>query len=298
MRNLCLVIICCLAFISVKAQDLNAKVVVNAQLTGNENLQVFKTLEKQLTEFINNTTWTNRETEPNERINCNFVINITEYTNNFYTATLQIQSSRPVFGSTYTTSLYNVNDKDFTFNYNEFQQLIYTPNQYQSNLVSVLAFHIYMVLGLDADSFASNGGDAYFKQAQNIVNFSQRDNFAGWKLSDGLQSRFVLIDNLLSPAFSDFRTINYNYHRLGLDLMNENIKEGKEQMAKALLGFNSIAKNRPNSYLTRVFFDTKAEEIQQIFSEGPAVEVAELTTVLNRIAPMYANKWRNIQFQK
>jgi hypothetical protein len=287
-----------LFFSFANAQELNANVVVNAQLTGNENFQVFQTLEKQLTEFVNNTTWTTRETKPNERINCNFVINITEYSSNFYTATLQIQSSRPVFGSSYTSSMYNVNDKDFTFTYNEFQQLIYTPNQYQSNLVSVLAFHIYMVLGLDADSFEQNGGDVYFKQAQNIVNFSQQDNFVGWKLSDGLQSRFILIDNLLSPAFSDFRDINYNYHRLGLDLMNENIKEGKAQIAKSLLTFNSIARNRPNSYLTRVFFDTKGEEIQQIFSEGPAVEVEELVAVLNRIAPMYANKWRDIQFQK
>jgi hypothetical protein len=298
MRKIFLIILSCLAIINVNAQDLNANVVVNAQLTGNENFQVFKTLETQLTEFVNNTTWTNRDTKPNERVNCNFVINITEYSSNFYTASIQVQSSRPVFGSSYTTSLYNVNDKDFTFTYNEFQQLIYNPNQYQSNLVSVMAFHVYMILGLDADSFAENGGDTYFKQAQNIVNFSQQDNFAGWKLSDGLQSRFILIDNLLSPAFSDFRSINYNYHRLGLDLMNENVKEGKVQMAKALLNFNTIARNRPNSYLTRVFFDTKSDEIQQVFSDGPAVEVEELITVLNRIAPMYASKWRNIQFQK
>jgi hypothetical protein len=298
MRKIFLIILSCLAIINVNAQDLNANVVVNAQLTGNENFQVFKTLETQLTEFVNNTTWTNRDTKPNERVNCNFVINITEYSSNFYTASIQVQSSRLVFGSSYTTSLYNVNDKDFTFTYNEFQQLIYNPNQYQSNLVSVMAFHVYMILGLDADSFAENGGDTYFKQAQNIVNFSQQDNFAGWKLSDGLQSRFILIDNLLSPAFSDFRSINYNYHRLGLDLMNENVKEGKVQMAKALLNFNTIARNRPNSYLTRVFFDTKSDEIQQVFSDGPAVEVDELITVLNRIAPMYASKWRNIQFQK
>jgi hypothetical protein len=298
MRKIFLIILSCLAIINVNAQDLNANVVVNAQLTGNENFQVFKTLETQLTEFVNNTTWTNRDTKPNERVNCNFVINITEYSSNFYTASIQVQSSRLVFGSSYTTSLYNVNDKDFTFTYNEFQQLIYNPNQYQSNLVSVMAFHVYMILGLDADSFAENGGDTYFKQAQNIVNFSQQDNFAGWKLSDGLQSRFILIDNLLSPAFSDFRSINYNYHRLGLDLMNENGKEGKVQMAKALLNFNTIARNRPNSYLTRVFFDTKSDEIQQVFSDGPAVEVEELITVLNRIAPMYASKWRNIQFQK
>jgi len=278
------------------SQDLNAQVVVNAQLTGDENIQVFKTLEKQLNEFINNTNWTGKEVKPQERVNCNFVINIDEYSNDFFSGALQVQSSRPVFGSTYTTSMYNVNDKDFAFNYTEFQPILFTPNQYQSNLVSVISFHIYMLLGLDADSFSASGGSEYFKQAQQIVNYSQQENFAGWKLTDGLQSRFKLIEDLLSPAFSDYRTVLYNYHRLGLDLMNENEKEGKLQVAKALTLFNSIATNRPNAYVTRVFFDTKSDEIQSIFSGGPSIPIDDLITVLNRIAPMYASKWRNIQF--
>ncbi len=159
MRNIFIFLFLISCNVSLFAQEFNANVVVNAQLTGNENLQQFKTLENQLKEFISNTKWTNKTFQPQERINCNLVININEYSGNNYSATLQIQSSRPVFGSTYTTPVYNINDKDFSFEYVEFQNLIYNPNQYVSNLISVLSFHVYMILGMDADSFKMNGGD-------------------------------------------------------------------------------------------------------------------------------------------
>ena len=294
MSNLLFLFIFCFS-VSITAQELNATVVVNAQQTGNENLQQFKTLEKQLKEFISSTKWSGRSVTAQERINCNFVINISEYSGNNYKATLQVQSSRPVFGSSYTTPAYNINDKDFTFEYIEFQSLIYNPTQYASNLISVLAFHIHMVLGMDADSFKPEGGDAYFKQAQNIVNFSQQENYAGWKLADGLQSRFALIDNLLSPTFKAFRTVMYDYHRLGLDTMGDNQKDAKNQIAKALVLFNDMNRRRPNSYLLRVFFDAKAEEIEQIFSDGPSVDIANLIDTLNKVAPIHSSKWRNIK---
>ncbi|MGB6267940.1 MAG: DUF4835 family protein, partial [Olleya sp.] len=149
MRNILFLFLICFS-LSLQAQELNATVVVNAQQTGDENLQQFKTLEKQLKEFISSTKWTNKKVNSQERIDCNFVINVSEYSGNNYKATLQVQSSRPVFGASYTTPVYNVNDKDFTFEYVEFQQLIYNPTQYASNLISVLAFHIHMILGMDA----------------------------------------------------------------------------------------------------------------------------------------------------
>ncbi|RAJ17118.1 type IX secretion system protein PorD [Olleya aquimaris] len=295
MRNLLFLFLFCFSM-SIQAQELNATVVVNAQQTGNENLQQFKTLETQLKEFISSTKWTNKTVKPQERIDCNFVINISEYSGNNYKATLQVQSSRPVFGASYTTPIYNVNDKDFTFEYVEFQQLIYNPTQYASNLISVLAFHIHMILGMDAESFAKEGGSDYFKQAQNIVNFSQQENYSGWKLEDGLQSRFALIDNLLSPTFKEFRTVMYNYHRRGLDIMSENQKDAKNEIAIALGYFKDMNRRRPNSYLLRVFFDAKAEEIEQIFSDGPSVDIADLIDTLNKVAPMHSSKWRNIKF--
>ncbi|WP_336069031.1 DUF4835 family protein [Mesoflavibacter sp. CH_XMU1404-2] len=296
MRNIFIFLFLITCNVSMFAQEFNANVVVNAQLTGNENLQQFKTLENQLKEFISNTKWTNKTFQPQERINCNLVININEYSGNNYSATLQIQSSRPVFGSTYTTPVYNINDEDFSFEYVEFQNLIYNPNQYVSNLISVLSFHVYMILGMDADSFKMNGGDTYFKQAQNISNFSQQTGYSGWKLEDGLQSRFALIDNLMSPTYKEFREVMYNYHRRGLDQMSANLKDAKNEIALALLNFKEMNRRRPNSYLARIFFDAKAEEIEQVFSSGPSVDIVDLVDTLNKVAPMHSSKWRNIKF--
>ncbi|TYC17946.1 DUF4835 family protein [Bizionia gelidisalsuginis] len=295
MRNSILLFLLCFTTVGF-AQELNCNVAVNAQLTGNENLQVFKTLENELKEFVTKTQWTKRTFEPQERIDCNIAITIKSYSGDSFSGTIQVQSSRPVYGSSYTTPVYNMNDKEFSFNYIEYQNLIYNPNQYESNLVSVVAFHVYMILGMDAETFEKNGGDPYFKQAQRIVNFSQQEKFKGWKLEDGLQSRFALIDNILSPTFADFRTVMHNYHIRGLDVMSSDIKAGKKEIALAIDYFKEMSTRRPNSYLSRVFFDAKAEEIGQIFSDGPTVDVSNLVDVLNRVAPTHSDKWRTIKY--
>lgn len=277
-------------------QELNCSVVVNANLTGNENLQIFKTLERQLTEFVNETKWTTKSFGPQERIECGIYLTINDNSSDLFSGTLQVQSSRPVYGSTYSTPIYNVNDKDVTFRYVEFQNLLYNQNQFESNLISIIAFHVYMILGLDADSFALEGGDTYLKQAQTIVNYSQQENAKGWKLEDGLQTRFALIDNLLSPTFKEYRTVMFDYHRNGLDMMSENAKEAKAKIADAIGEFEAMNRRRPNSFLLRTFFDAKGDEIEQIFTDGPNVEITDLITTLNRVAPMHSSKWRNIKF--
>tara|TARA_R110002111_G_scaffold65750_1_gene107560 strand:+ start:21790 stop:22677 length:888 start_codon:yes stop_codon:yes gene_type:complete len=278
------------------SQELNCTVKVIAQLTGNENNVVFKTLEKQLTEFINNTQWTEKSFGQQERINCSMVINVREYSNDLFSASLQVSSSRPIYNSTYSSPVYNYNDKDFNFQYLEFQNLVYNQIQFESNLISVLAFHVYMILGMDGDSFALNGGDAYLKQAQTIANYSQQLNGQGWKLEDGLQSRFALIDNLMSPTFKEMRSAIYNYHIGGLDIMNESPKKGKAQVISALSELQKVHRSRPNSYLMRVFFDAKSDEIMDVLSGGPSVNITEALDILNRIAPMHSQKWRNIKF--
>ncbi|MWW25137.1 DUF4835 family protein [Algibacter lectus] len=295
MRNILVVLLLVLSFTGI-SQELNCKVIVNAQQTGNENFPIFKTLEKQLTEFVNKTKWTNQKFAPQERVDCSMFINIVEYSGESFSATLQVQSSRPTYGSSYSSPIYNFNDKDFNFRYLEFQNLIFNPTQYESNLVSVLGFHVYMVLGLDADSFAEKGGDPYFKQAQIITNYSQQSNSAGWKLEDGLQSRFALIDNIMSPTFKEFREVMYTYHREGMDVMAENNKKGKQEIASALSTFKDMNSRRPNSFLLRTFFDAKADELEQIFSDGPNVNIASLKETLQRIAPMHSSKWSNIKF--
>lgn len=278
------------------AQELNCNLVVNAKLTGNENDQIFKNLERQLTEFINNSSWTNKNFNPQERINCNMVVTVNEQDNDMFLATLQIQASRPVFNSTYNTPIYNFNDKNFSFRYIEFQNLVFNPNQYESNLVSVLAFHIYMILGIDADTFSPNGGDPYFKQAQTILNYSQQEGFKGWKREDGNQSRFALIDALLSNSYKEFREVMYAYHRDGLDQMYQDQKMAKTTIADEIQKLKNMHNRRPNSFLMRMFFDTKADEIESIFSDGPKIKITELVSTLTRIAPMHASKWRNITF--
>mgnify|MGYP003625583032 FL=1 len=295
MRNILAVLLFCIG-VSGFSQELNCTVVVNAQLTGNENFPIFKTLEKQLNEFINNTKWTKKTFAPQERIDCSMFINVSNYSGESFQASLQVQSSRPVYGSSFTTPIYNFNDGDFNFRYLEFQNLIYNPTQFESNLISVLAFHIYMILGLDADSFEQNGGAEYYKQAQIITNYSQQGNFSGWKVEDGLQSRFALIDNILSPTFKEYRDVIYSYHREGMDVMADNVKLGKEQIAASLKAFQTMNSRRPNSFLLRTFFDAKADEIEQVFSGGPNVNIASFKETLQKVAPMHSSKWQNIKY--
>ena len=294
MRRILVILLMCFNLVSF-SQELNCNVVVDASQTGNENLPVFKNLEKQLTEFINNTTWTNKTFAPQERIDCSMYIIITNRVGDAFNASIQVQSSRPVYGSSYSTPIYNFNDRDFTFRYSEYQNLIYNPNQFVSNLISVLAFHVHMIFALDADSFSPNGGEEYFKQVQAIVDYSQQENSAGWKISDGSQTRYILIDNILSPTFKEYRSVMYDYHREGLDIMNTDIKKGKEKIAGSINEFNAMNRRRPNSFLLRTFFDSKGDEIEQIFSSGPKVNTATLVETLNKVAPTESSRWRNIK---
>ncbi len=281
---------------SINSQELNCKVIVEARQTGNENLQIFKTLETQLTEFLNNTSWTNRTVRLNEKIDCTMFININSYENDIFQSTLQIQSSRPIFNTGYNSPTYNFNDRNFSFRYQEFQNLTFNENQFENNLISVIAFHVYMILGIDSDSFKLNSGTIYFNQAQKILDFSQQKGFNGWSASDGQQSRYYLIDNILSTTFKEFRNVMYDYHIKGLDIMVNEPKAAKESISKSIMMLDRMNKRRPNSYILRIFFDTKADEILDLFSDGPKVPVTNLISILTKIAPNHSDKWRNITF--
>ena len=295
MRNI-IVLLACFFTIVTFSQELNCTVKVIAQQTGNDNNVVFKTLERQLNEFINNTKWTEKNFDQQERIDCSMVINVNRYNNDSFSASLQVSSSRPVYNSTYSSPVYNYNDKEFNFKYLEFQNLVYNPIQFESNLISVLSFHVYMILGTDADTFELNGGTEYFKQAQTISNYSQQLNGQGWKLEDGLQSRFALIDNLMSPTFKELRSATYDYHIGGLDFMHENPRKAKAKITSVFTELYKIHKRRPNSFLMRVFFDAKSDEVVDILSGGPSVNTSEAINILNSIAPMHSQKWRKIKF--
>jgi len=298
MRNIIFIIPLLFSFALIaQNNELRCNVVVTAKMTGNENVQIFRTLETQLNEFINNTKWTDRIVYPHEQIECSMNIIVESYESDLFSASIQVSSSRPVFNSTYVSPLYNFNDRDFTFRYVEFQNLNFSKTQFQSNLISVLAFHVYIILGLDAETFESQSGQSYFEQARTIVAFSQQTNSNGWEPpAGGAQTRSALIDNILSPTYKEYRTVMYQYHRNGLDIMNSEPKKGKERIANTLNNFAIMNRRRPNSFILRVFFDAKSDEIKDIFSSGPNVEIVELLETLQNIAPMYAGKWRSITF--
>lgn len=287
-----------LTFINfVNAQELNCNLVVNAQQTGNENVQVFKTLEKQLSEFVNNTRWTKMIFKNQELIDCGMFITIQNYSSDSFQASIQVQSARPVHNSSYSTTVYNFNDKDFNFKYLEYQNLNFSEQQFESNLISVIAFHVYMILGMDADSFELNGGQSYYEQARDIANYSQRGNSIGWDPpKGGDQTRRVLIDQILSQTYSEYRLVLYQYHRLGLDLMSTNVKDSKIAIGRTINNFQNLHKRRPNSFISRVFFDAKANEITDIFSSGPSVKITDLVSTLNKVAPIHSKKWQKIKF--
>lgn len=295
MRNLFLLLVFLYTNVAL-SQELRATVSVNYNQVNNGNPQLFKNLEKQVTEFLNNTKWTENEVKDVEKIDCNFFINVTSYGSNNFEATLQVQASRPVFNSTMSSPILNINDKNFVFRFIEFENMIYDANNFTSNLVSVLAFYSNLIIGIEMDSFSKLGGTDYLEVAANIVNVAQSSGFKGWSQAEsGNNNRNFLISDMLSNTFEPFRTAMYVYHREGMDKMSENVLKGKEGVAKSLELLSEIQKIRPNSLITRTFFDIKSDEIVSIFSGGPKMNVSQLVETLNKISPLNSQKWNKIR---
>lgn len=277
------------------SQELNCEVKLNYDRITNVNTQIFKTLETSLNEFVNRNKWTSLNFDQREKIDCSMFINISEFNENQFTASIQVAASRPVFNSNFSTPILNTNDRDFSFRYIEYENLFFNPNSFDSNLISVIAFYAYMIIGIDADTFTLNGGTPYFETAQNIVNVAQSGGFRGWNQSDGLQNRFFMVNDMLSNTFSSIRESMYEYHVLGMDLMADNQKLAKENIKKSIATLSKAHSVRPNAFLTRIYFDTKSDEIVSIFSGGPTVNITDLLDNLNRISPLNASKWNGIK---
>lgn len=282
---------------TVYSQELNCLVKINSQSLTNSNQPVFKTLESSLTDFVNKTRWTNKKLKKNEKIDCTIFITVSSYGSDQFVATIQVGSSRPIFGSSFISPVLNFNDKDFSFRYVEFENLIYNPNSFDSNLISVLAYYAYVIIGLDADTYELNSGKEYYQQAQEIVNIAQQSSYKGWSQNDGgNQNRFFLVNDLMSGTFEPIKLALYNYHINGLDLMSENLNKGKEGVKQAILNLDKMHATRPNAFLTRVFFDAKSDEILSVFSGGPQIKITDLADCLNRVSPLNASKWASIKF--
>ncbi len=278
------------------AQELNCTVSINAEQTGQPNLQVFRTLETQLNEFVNNTKWTDKTYNNQERIDCNMSLVITNMDGESFTGTLQVQSSRPVFDSTYDSPVYNYFDRQVSFKYKEYEPLNFNINSAESNLVSIIAYHVYTIIGLDASTYALNGGEPYFQIAKQITNTAAGTNYMGWKSKDGSQSRYQFNDAMLSSVYKEFHQAMYDYHRGGMDLMASDPKKAKENIAESITLLKGINDRRPNSFLLRTFFDAKGDEIKDIYSGGPQVDIVQLVENLNRMAPTKRSNWQEIKF--
>ncbi|WP_455638710.1 type IX secretion system protein PorD [Parabacteroides sp.] len=269
-----------------KAQELNAQVKINRdKIQG--TLTVFETLEKALTEFINNRKWTDATFAVNERIDCTFNIIINEMpSDNSFKSEIQIQARRPVYNSTYTTTLLNFRDTQLDFDYTEYEPLEFTENTLNSNLIGTLVFYIYTIIGLDFDSFSPKGGTAFYQQAQQIVNLAQAQaSWNGWKAFDSDRNRHAVATALTDNTSDAFRDMWYNYHRKGLDEMAANVDRGRTTIIELLPTLEEIKKTRPTSVLLQMFADAKLDEVVAIYSKATTTEKQEGYKMLSNLYP-------------
>lgn len=284
-----------LSALGASSQELKATVSVNSSLVTNVNPQIFKNLEKQAFDFLNNTKFSDKQVKQNEKVTCSFFFIINSFDSNNFEATLQVNSLRPVFNSTFTTPILNINDKDVSFKYIEFENLIYDQNSFTSNLVSVLSFYANIVLAADADTFSDKGGTEFLEKALNIANVAQPSGFSGWIQTGKKTTRYNLISDLMSSTFDGYREALYQYHINGLDKMADDLKVGKLEIMNAIETLLKLHKVRPNSLLARTFFDAKTDEIVNIFSAGPNVDVSKVKDNLATISPLNSSKWNKIR---
>lgn len=276
------------------AQAVSVTLNVNSDLVDQTNINPVKTLEKAAQDFLNNTKWTSSRDLNAAEIDIEMLLTISSVNNNSFATSLQVQSGRLVYNTNYNSPLVNFFDESFGFTYQEFQPFYYDVNRYNNNLISVLSYYINLVIGMELDSFSPLGGTAYFERARTIANAAQASNAQGWQANMGQNGRYDIIDALSSTAFNDFRNLIYTYHRNGLDIMTDAPKEAKETIAAQLITLENLMRRQPNAYLIQSFFDAKAEEISQLYSDGPEVETKTLLRFLNRFVPSMSGYWASI----
>lgn len=298
-----LYLIVSLLFFSVFAfsQELLANVQVNYDQVQGSNVQVYETLEKSLRDFINNTSWTGKRLQNFEKIKCNFAIIINSREgNNRFKSSIVVQAVRPVFNSMYESPLLNINDTNFSFEYNENENLIFNERQFSGkNLIDVISFYIYMILGYDGDSFKANGGQEWFVMAQKISQNSQNQRYAGWSVIEGPRTRGNLIDNFLKKENDILRNSFYAYHRNGLDqLYKSDQSSARKVIAESLMNLNYYENNFQMNYPFNVFIESKRQEIYDIFANGnnANINLNELKNLMNTFSPKDSetkwNRWK------
>lgn len=296
MRSILLILSFFYSFIS-SGQELLANVQINYAQVGGSNTQVYKSLEKNLRDFINNTSWTGRKLQNFEKIKSNFSIIITDKTgSNTFRGSIVVQAVRPVYRSQYESPLININDTNFSFEYTENENLVFNERQFSGkNLIDVISFYVYIILGYDADSFQNKGGQPWFEKAQKISQNAQNNNYKGWSVMEGNRTRAALVDNLLKPENNMLRQVFYNYHRNGLDLLYQTEQnQGKRSIAEALLQLKYYDNNFQMNYPFNIFISTKKDEIFNLFykEKNAAINISELKNMMSLFAPKdIDSKW-------
>lgn len=289
-----LILFCC--GLAASAQDLNARVQVLTPKIQTTNKRIFQTLENAVKDFLNGRKWSADQILPQERIDCSFVFNITAWDgSSAFSTELQVQSQRPVYNASYTTTLLNVNDKDFDFSYTEGQSLDYTDQSFQNNLTAVLAYYAYIIVGMDYDSFSKFGGSPYFAAAQNVVSNAQSTSFKGWKAFDSNLNRYWLAENLNNKVYNNLRSFMYDYHRNGLDLMADNATKGRKVIAGILPVLTQLDRQRIGAMLPTVFFTSKSDELVGIFDKADMQEKIQAMNILVQADPSNGNKYQALQ---
>ena len=280
-------------------QELNCNIQISAQRIQGSNRQVFESMQKDLYEFMNNTVWTNHVFSYAERIDCNILINLTDQLSaDEFKGTIQIQLSRPVFNTTYKSTILNFIDNSFQFRYVEFQPLEFDPTTYRSSLVSVLAYYSYMILGFDYDSFSPLGGTEFYQMAEKIVTSAQNAPEPGWKPYDGSRNRnrYWLVKNALDKEYEGVRQFLYDYDINGLDKMESTVAEARTSMVESLKLMQDVYRKKPDPfmYLVQVVMDAKSDEFINIFSAAFPEEKSRVVQILTEIDPANKAKYEKI----
>ncbi|MEY3038886.1 MAG: hypothetical protein RLZZ593_28 [Bacteroidota bacterium] len=281
----------CLMTWSAWSQDFNAQIQVDASRVDMSNKQVFVALQNDLTSWFNATSFSGKRRNDSEKIRVRFYLNILTYQDDFFTATLQMQLGRPIFGTSYESPLLSVMDQEVSFAYEPFSPLVWSKNNLQNNLVAIFGYYAYLALGVDADTFAPMGGTPYFVSAQQVVNTAQ-SAFPGWNDGANTYSRSAITQAFNTPANKPFRTFLYQYHLQGLDQMAVDPEKFKPFLAEQISGLKPLLLSRPQNPLFVLLFDAKSDEWVQLFSQGPSFDALKLKGDLDLMAPMFAQKWR------
>ncbi len=280
-------------------QELQCNVSVSSARIEGTYKEIFNSMRTDISEFMNNRKWTDHQFAVDERIVCTIFIQVTDQIGaDEFKGTMQVQLNRPIFNSSYQSPILNIKDNDFDVRYVEFQPLEFSETSNTNALTNILAYYAYVILGFDYDTFSPMGGTPYFQRARDIVNKSQNAHEKGWRAFEGNYNRFWMIDNLSNKAYSPFRDLMYRYHRLGLDVMSDKPNVGRSEIADALRNIQKVYRSRPDTYINRMFFDAKSDEIVNLFSSGSTDEKSRVISILSECDPANSGKYEKITQQK